>query len=99
MTKINFSPQADEDLLEIWLYIAADNIDAADNLLIRIKKMCSLLSENPEIGKLQKNLSSSLRSFPHENYLVFYRINDVGIEVVRVLHSAREIKRLFSTFS
>jgi toxin ParE1/3/4 len=40
-------------------------------------------------------MAPGLRSFPVGNYVVFYRIVPEGIELVRVLHGARDLRRLF----
>jgi len=39
-----------------------------------------------------------MRSFTiprYPNYIVFYRVADPGVEVVRVLHAARDIDKIF----
>jgi toxin ParE1/3/4 len=39
-------------------------------------------------------LRSDLRSFPFGAYLILYRIVDDGVEIVRVVHSARNLDDL-----
>jgi toxin ParE1/3/4 len=89
------SPLAEQDYREIWRYIANDNPDAADRLLRKIDSKLHLYAENPRMGTARDALAPGLRSFSVGNYLVFYRIVTGGIELVRVLHGARELKRLF----
>ena len=55
-----------------------------------------LLSEHPAIGRNRSDLCLNLRGFPVGNYIIFYYSVDAGIEVVRVLHGARDIPELFS---
>jgi toxin ParE1/3/4 len=93
--KINRSRQADEDLIGIWLYIAADNPAAADVALDRIESVCNLLAENPHIGRERPDIAPGLRYFPVEKYLILYRVEDATVEIVRVLHGARKIDELF----
>jgi len=44
-------------------------------------------------------MAAGLRVWPikaFENYLIFYQPTDAGIDVVRVIHAARDIEALFS---
>jgi toxin ParE1/3/4 len=84
-------PQAEIDLEEIWLFIAADNIAAADRLLDRIGTIFEMLTENPQAGRLRPELGMSIRSFTVGNYIIFYEAFPNGVEIVRVLHGARDI--------
>jgi toxin ParE1/3/4 len=86
--------RAEQDLDEIWFYIALDNVVAADNLLDDIDSSCQLLAMQPQAGRLRPELTPDLRSLPVGRYVVFYQPQDDGIEVVRVLHSARDIESI-----
>jgi toxin ParE1/3/4 len=97
MPKVLKRPQAEADLDDIWWYIAQDNPTAADGFLDKIEEHCRMLAQTPYIGRSRDELLSSLRSFVIGNYLVFYIPIEGGggIEVVRVLHGARDIEVLF----
>ena len=95
MSTVFRSPQAELDLIEIWLYIAADNPNAADELLDEVDRKCTMLADSPKIGRHRQELGSELRSFPVGNYLIVYRAVADGIEVARVLHGARDLEALF----
>jgi len=95
MGSVSRTTKAEEDLVEIWLYIADDNPDAADKVLDEIDNACQLLARSPQCGRLRKELAPKLRSFPTGNYVIFYRPQDDGIEVIRVLHGARDLPGLF----
>jgi toxin ParE1/3/4 len=43
--------KAEEDLIEIWMYIAVENLDAADRLLDQIEAKCQLLADKPGLGQ------------------------------------------------
>ena len=49
----------------------------------------------PHMGRERSDLSEGLRSLPFRDYLIFYRIVESSVVVVRVLHGARDIERLF----
>jgi toxin ParE1/3/4 len=85
------SAQAEEDLIEIWIYIATDNSTAADRLLEQIDTKCQMLADNPELGQARPDIASGLRYFPVSRYLILYRNISAGIEVVRVVHGARHL--------
>ena len=95
MPVIRRSPLAEQDFREIWRYIAAHNPDAADRLLLRIDSKLELYAQNPRMGRVRDQLAPGLRSFSVGKYLAFYRIVPDGIELVRVLHGARDLKALF----
>jgi toxin ParE1/3/4 len=95
MGLVRRSEASKEDSFEIWFYIASDSIDAADALLRAIDERLRLYSQNPHMGTARDELASGLRSFPVGNYLVFYRVIQDGIEVIRVLHAARNLKSHF----
>ena len=91
MKKVLLTPQADLDLLEIGFYIAKDNLKSAEETLLLIDQKCRLLLRSPEMGRQREELAAGLRSFPAGSYLIFYRVIQDGIEVIRVLHGARDI--------
>ena len=95
MARLRRTPQANEDLLAIWDYIARGNLSAADNLLRKIDQTCWLLANNPRMGQLYEQYRRGLRGFTvSKNYIVFYHEIDDGIEVVRVLDGRRYLDDL-----
>ncbi len=86
---------AEEDLIGIWSYIAADNSDAADRLLDEIDEICKTLADAPQAGRLREDLSQNLRSLPVGNYVILYRPHADGVIVIRVLHGARDLPGMF----
>jgi toxin ParE1/3/4 len=94
MARYTRRPKAETDLLEIWLYIAQDSPRAADRLLDRIEAQCRLLADNPRLGRPRPEIAPEARAWIVGRYLVLYRGQDDGIEVVRVVHGAREIEQI-----
>jgi toxin ParE1/3/4 len=47
------------------------------------------------MGRARNELAADVRSFPVGRYVVFYVPIDAGIDVVRVLHSARDVDAIF----
>ena len=89
------SQQAKDDLVEVWLYIAADAPSTADKFIDYIHEQCRRLCSSPEIGRMRDELIPGIRSLPAKRYLVFYRITSDAIEIVRVLSGYRDIETFF----
>lgn len=95
MSQVLWTPIAKDDLIEIGLYIAEDSEDSAFGMMDTIQEKCRILSENPAMGRTREELAPSIRSFPVEAYLIFYQALKDGVEVIRILHSARDIENIF----
>ncbi len=91
------SPAADIDLIEIWSYVSQNSFESADNFLDRFEEAFTLLVEQPFVGRARGELAADLRSFPVSSYLIFYRLNEDVIEIVRVLNAARDVEAAFNT--
>lgn len=92
MPRIRFTHSAETDLLELWVTIAEENLNAADNVLDVIQSTVTLLAAQPEMGRARPELAEGLRSLPTRTpYLIFYLPEDDGLLIVRVLHHARDI--------
>ena len=89
-----YTARALADLLEIGAYIALDSPRRAEAFLSRLEQKASAAARTPRIYKERNDLSRGLRSAPVGKYLILYRIVENGIEVVRIVHGARDLKRL-----
>ncbi|HYT58930.1 MAG TPA: type II toxin-antitoxin system RelE/ParE family toxin [Haliangiales bacterium] len=90
-----FSPQARRDLVEIWEYIARENLDAADRVEQEIQQAILMLARNPELGHLRRDLTSKpVRFWAVHSYLVIYDPDARPLEVVRILSGYRDVATL-----
>jgi toxin ParE1/3/4 len=89
------SPRASEDLTEIWSYIADDSVANADAFIDKLYETMDVLSRQPGAGRHREELASGMQSFPFGRYIIFHRAVTSGIEIVRVLHGARDIENIF----
>ena len=92
---------AHRDLAEHADYIAKDNPDAALRFLEAAEAAFTCLAALPAIGRRRRFQHPSLagvRSWPisgFERYVIFYHLTPKGVEVLRVLHSARDLDSIF----
>jgi toxin ParE1/3/4 len=89
MPVFRLRPQAEHDQIDLWLSVA-EHADAADRISDRLAEMFRLLAEHPQAGPAR-----GLRMFPAGEYLIFYCPLEDGIDIIRVLHAARDIPSLF----
>jgi len=87
--------EAENDLIEIWTYIAQDDQEAATRVLHALESKFNLLAENCELGPARPDIAPGLRYFVAGNYVILYREANTGIKIVRIVHGARSLKGLF----
>jgi len=95
VAKIRRSAAAENDLLSIWRYVARDNPEAATRVLRNIDEKCALLGDNPKLGPARPDIAPEVRYFTAGNYLILYREVPDGVEIVRVVHGARNLNDIF----
>ena len=88
-------PRALLDFAEIWSYIAEHSVSNADAFAERIDRTLTLLARQPNVGRARSELYPDLRSFVIGKYVLFYLPLSKGIEVIRLLHGARDIDSIF----
>ena len=93
--KLYISNQAVEDLEDIWDYIANDNVKRADAFLDKLYTKCLELSELKGVGRSRDDLLPALKSFPYKKYIIFFYRTELEINISRILHSGRDISRIF----
>ncbi|TDR37342.1 toxin ParE1/3/4 [Tahibacter aquaticus] len=91
MAQVFYTVQADADLLDLWEYIAQDNPAAATAQLRQIAASCQTVADMPGISRARQEIRRGLRTWPIGSYLVLHRDVPGGIEVVRVIHGARDL--------
>jgi toxin ParE1/3/4 len=99
MRRIRRTSDARNDLSTIWLYIAQDNLAAADRLMDEIDRTLRLLLRFPMMGNAVDHLRPGVRRTIVENYQLFYEPTSDGIRLLRVYHAARRIEDLFPELS
>ncbi len=87
------SADADIDLDDIWEYIAADSLDAADRWIAKLFDAFEALGRSPGMGHQRSDLTDfSILFWPVGKYLILYRATAGNpIEIVAVTQGARDI--------
>lgn len=94
--RLVIAPAARDDLDAVHSYIASDNSVAADRVLDAVFETFTLLTQTPHLGRprrFQFSLLADLRSFGvsgYPNFVIFHRVREDVIEIVRVLHGAQD---------
>lgn len=86
------SAEADFDLDEIWEYIAADSIEAADRWIGKLFDAFDALGHTPAMGHKRRDLTPyAVLFWPLGAYLIIYRADRRPIEIVAVTQGSRDI--------
>ena len=95
MKRFRISPEAAANITEIWEFIAEDNVAAAEASSARAGDAIRGLARTPAKGHLREDLTDKpVRFWPVRSYLIVYRPDTDPLEIVAVLHGARDIPRL-----
>ncbi|MGH9598753.1 MAG: type II toxin-antitoxin system RelE/ParE family toxin [Bryobacteraceae bacterium] len=91
MMRIRVSRPAQRDLDEIFAYWARRaSLDVADRLIEAIGEQLALLAELPQIGRRCDEIAPRVRCFPAGKYLIYYRRGRGTIQILHVVHGARD---------
>lgn len=90
MMKVVWFKSAIRDLVSAKDYIALDSPQSAQKIMLRIKDKVSLLSEQTGIGRPGRVPNTKELVIDHTPFILPYRVRDNKIEILRVLHAARQ---------
>lgn len=92
MRRFQLSEEAESDIREIWSYIAADNVKAAQKVRLALFDACQRLAENPRIGHVREDLTDQAVLFwPVGSYLIVYDPLRKPLSIVSAAHGARDV--------
>jgi toxin ParE1/3/4 len=100
--RVDVTPAATEDVIREAAFIAERNVPSARRLVEAIDRTLERLATSPDVGtrlRFRKRSLDGLRvlTVPRfSNYLLFYRRLPDCIEIVRVLHGARNWRRILN---
>src|SRR5579863_6615370 len=95
MSGYQFTPQAIDDLFDIWSYIAKENLDAANRVEEAVYSACVFLAESPRAGLIREDLTALPVRFwllqPFRNCWIVYDPQSKPLQILRILHPSRNI--------
>lgn len=92
---------AQQDIDEHADYIARDRPLSALEFVDAVEGAFARLADMPELGSpraFHQTRLAGIRMWPvtgFRNYLIFYRVVDESIQVLRILHAAQDYTRFF----
>ena len=94
--RLIWSPEAETDLLSIWHWGAARFSPViADTHLRDIQRAAEQLTQFPHTGVARDEIVRGIRSIVVYPTVIFYRINESSIDIIRVIDGRRNIAALF----
>jgi toxin ParE1/3/4 len=94
MAEVRRTPQAQADLEEILEDLESKSPKAAERFTAAVDERCKALGNFPETGRARDDIAPGLRSTVIARHVLFYRVTGDGVEVLRILHGRRDIRRI-----
>jgi toxin ParE1/3/4 len=90
---VRFLSAAEDDLVEIIMFMAEDDAVAADRLAERIEKQLARLADHPALGRIPAEQDLARLGYRYlvvDNYLIFYTVGSDTVLIHRIIHGARD---------
>ncbi len=98
MIGYRLTPEAENDLFKIWLYIAADSVKSADRVEAAIHDACGLLAKAPICGHVRKDLTTLPLRFwtlpRYSNYIIAYDPGSRPLRIIRIFNRFQDVRAL-----
>jgi addiction module RelE/StbE family toxin len=88
--RVRWTDEARDTLRQARQYIARENPDAGREMAARIRAAAKHLADYPEMGRAGRIAGTRELVVPHTRYIVVYRARGKMIEILSVIHTARE---------
>ena len=97
--RIFLSDEAQGDLDDAWDQLLRESGSRAadDRLYDDFDRLFELIVAHPEMGRPRNELQVGVRSFAHQAYIIFYRVRQDEVDVLRVLHQRRDVDEAFAS--
>jgi len=97
MSRLHIARSALDDFDEIWPYIARKrSVETAERVTNFLTSRLSVLAASPGIGRRRPELGPDIRSFPVQNFRIYYRQEKRGVvRILYVRHAKRDVAKLF----
>jgi toxin ParE1/3/4 len=85
------------DLDRLSQYFLDTNIEAGERLFKKLNQKFYNLTQFPNLGKPYPHLDPNIRGLLVEKYIIFYRVTEIQVEIVRVVDGRQDLTQLFTT--
>ena len=96
MRALRIAVLASQDLEEISDYFLENSVNAGDRFVEDFSQKCQHIAKFPFIGKSYDQIRPGLRGLLLMNYIVFYRVSEQDVEILRVVSGHRKLQDIFS---
>ena len=86
--RVIWTPEAEQDRVDVWEYIAADNLPAAARMDALFSKAANRLAQHPQLGRAG-TIAGTRELIPHESYRLVYEIDGETVWILALVHTAR----------
>jgi len=94
MKPVILSEAAETDLENIFDYTLKEfGLEQAFAYVSNFDSSFENISQNPEIGRERPEIREHLRSLAKDKHIIFYRVLDEHIRIVRILHGSRDLPK------
>ena len=94
--RFNITPAASQDMASIADDLADRvGLDSSDCFLQGVTAKIAWLTQFSSMGRRRDDLALDIRSLNYEKYLIFYRVNDEAVDILRVVQGSRNLEQLF----
>ena len=91
------APSSTRDLDRLSQYFLETNVEAGERLFKALNQKFYNLTQFPNIGKPYPHLNPNIRGLIVEKYIIFYRVTETQVEIVRVVDGRQNLTKLFMT--
>ena len=92
MSQFTLAPRAKTDLEEIWEYsVDQFGFEKAEAYFRDIQRAIESVASDPRRGRACDEVRAGYFRFPAGSHMLFFRLSDQGIDVVRILHARMDL--------
>ncbi|NEU76203.1 type II toxin-antitoxin system RelE/ParE family toxin [Hassallia byssoidea VB512170] len=94
--KYFIAKEASQDLDEILDYFLVRNVNAGERFIREFNKKSQNIAQFPNIGRSYAKLDPKTRGIPLDGYIIFYRVFEDSVVIVRVVSGYRDLESIFA---
>lgn len=94
MAEYRLTPAAERDLESIWTYTAGQwGVEQAHRYIDALTQAFASLANAPKSAPSCDHIRPGYRRWQMERHMIYFRVTDYGIAVIRVLHERMDRSR------